>query len=89
MTTILLVENDKNQRLLYEQELKTEGYELVIAEDGNDVLKKVQELPLDLVVMDINLPKMDGLEIMSWILSKRKNMPIIINMFIVIIKIIL
>ncbi len=79
MTTILLVENDKNQRLLYEQELRIEGYEIEIAEEGKDVLKKIQEQPLDLVVMDINLPKMDGIEIMGWILSKHKNIPIIIN----------
>ena len=79
MTTILLVEDNKNQRLLYEQELRFEGYEIVIAEDGKDVLKKVQEQPLDLVVMDINLPMMDGLDIMDWILSKHRNIPTIIN----------
>ena len=79
MTTILLVEDDKNQRLLYEQELRFEGYEIVTAVDGKDALKKVQEQPLDLVVMDINLPMMDGLDIMGWILSKHRNIPIIIN----------
>ncbi len=41
MTTILLVEDNKNQRLLYEQELRFEGYEIVTAADGKDVLKKV------------------------------------------------
>ncbi len=79
MTTILLVEDDKNQRLLYEQALRFEGYEIVTAADGKDVLEKVQEQPLDLVVMDINMPKMDGVETMGWILSKHKNIPIIIN----------
>ncbi len=79
MTTILLVEDDKNQRLLYEQELRQEGYEILAAIDGKDALKKVQEQPLDLVVMDINLPKMDGIETMGWILSKHKNIPIIIH----------
>ena len=79
MTTILLVDNDKKQRMLYEQELRFEGYEIVIAEDGKDVLKKVQEQPLDLVVMDINLPMTDGLDIMGWILSKHRNIPTIIN----------
>ncbi len=34
MTTILLVEDDKNHRLLYEQELRSEGYEIVTAADG-------------------------------------------------------
>ena len=79
MTTILLVDNDKKQRKLYEQELRCEGYEIVIAEDGKDVLKKVQEQPLDLVVMDINLPMTDGLDIMGWVLSKHRNIPTIIN----------
>ncbi len=79
MTTILLVEDNKNQRLLYEQELRFEGYEIVTVADGKDVVKTVQEQPLDLVVMDINLPKMDGIETMGWILSKHKNIPIIIN----------
>ena len=79
MTTILLVEDDKNQRLLYEQALRFEGYEIVTAADGKDALIKVQEQLFDLVVMDINLPMMDGIETMGRILSKHKNIPIIIN----------
>ncbi len=79
MTTILLIEDDKNQRLLYEQELRQEGYEILAAIDGKDALIKVQEQPFDLVVMDINLPKMDGIETMGRILSKHKNIPVIIN----------
>lgn len=79
MYTILLVENDKKQLSLYEQELRLEGYEVITAADGKDAVNKVQEQPLDLVVMDINLPKMDGLETMSRNLSIHKNIPIIIN----------
>lgn len=40
MTTILLVEDNKNQRLLYEQELRLENYEVIKAIDGKDALKK-------------------------------------------------
>ena len=79
MATILLVEDDRNHRLLYEQELRSEGYEIVTATDGKDALKIVQEQPLDLVVMDINMPKMGGIETMDKILSNHKNIPIIIN----------
>ena len=43
MTTILIVEDDNNQRLLYEQELKLEGYKIVTASDGKEALEKVQE----------------------------------------------
>lgn len=79
MTTILLVEDDKNQRFFYEQELKLEGYEIITATDGKEGLEKVQEQSPDLIIMDINIPKMDGIETMGKILSKNKNIPIIIN----------
>ncbi len=79
MTTILLVEDNKNQRLLYEQELRFEGYGIVTAADGKDALNKVQEQPIDLVVMDIYMPGMDGIETMGRILSKNLGIPIVIN----------
>ncbi len=79
MCTILLVENDEYQCLLYEQELRLEGYEIITATDGKDAVKKVEEQPLDLIVMDINLPKKDGIETMGIFLSKNKDIPIIIN----------
>ncbi|MCP5002359.1 MAG: response regulator, partial [Planctomycetes bacterium] len=65
MATILLVEDDKNQRILYSQELQLEGYDLVTAVDGKDALEKVHEQPPDLIVMDINMPRMDGIETMG------------------------
>ncbi len=79
MTTILLVEDDKNQRLLYEQELRHEGYEIVTATNGKEALEKVQEQLPDLIIMDINMPKMDGIEAMGKILCKNKKVPVIIN----------
>ena len=79
MTTVLIVEDDKNQRLLYEQELKLEGYEVVTASDGKDALEKIQEQLPDLIIMDINMPKMDGIETMGRILGKNNEIPVIIN----------
>ncbi len=78
MPTILLVEGDKNQRLLCEQELKLEGYEIITAADGKEALEKVQEQQPSLIIMDINLPKMFGIDVMGRIVSKHKNIPIII-----------
>ncbi len=79
MTTVLVVEDDKNQRLLYEQELKLEGYEVVTASDGKEALEKAQEQLPNIIIMDINIPKMDGIETMGKILSRNKEIPIIIN----------
>lgn len=77
--TILCIEAYKNHRILYEQEFKFEGYYVLTAVDGKDALEKAQEHLPDIVVMDINIPKLDGLETMGRVLSKNKNIPIIIN----------
>lgn len=77
--TILLVEDDKNQLLLYKQELSLEGYNIITAQDGQEAIKKVKEHTPDLIVMDINMPKMNGIESMGRILSEHKKIPIIIN----------
>ena len=79
MANILLVEDDKNQRRLYDQELSLEGYKVITAVDGKAALEKAQEQQPDIVVMNINLPLMYGMiEAMGHILSKNKGIPIII-----------
>lgn len=79
MKTILVVEDDKNQLLLYEQELSYEGYNIITAKDGMEAIKRVKEQLPDLIVLDINMPKMDGIEAMGRILSEHKKIPVIIN----------
>lgn len=79
MKTILLVEDDKNQLLLYKQELSLEGYNIITAQDGQEAVKKVKEHQPDLIVMDINMPKMSGIESIGKILNGHKKIPIIIN----------
>ena len=79
MTTILIVEDNKNQCLLYEQELCIEGYEIVTATNGKEAVEKVREQTPDIIVLDINIPNMDGIETMGWILSHNKGIPIIIH----------
>jgi len=79
MKTILLVEDNKNQLLLYKQELSMEGYNIITAQDGQEAVKKVKEHTPDLIVMDINMPKINGIEAMGKILSEHRKVPIIIN----------
>jgi two-component system, response regulator, stage 0 sporulation protein F len=76
---ILLVEDDPNQRLLYEQELTNDGYEVVTARDGREALEQAEKTRPDLVVMDISMPGMDGIEAMSRMLSQDHKLPIILN----------
>ncbi|MBI2470077.1 MAG: response regulator [Planctomycetes bacterium] len=79
MKIILLVEYDKYQRLLYKQELSLEGYNIITAQDGHEAVRKANEEFPDLIVMDINMPKMSGIESICKILNKHKKIPIIIN----------
>ncbi|KPK63206.1 MAG: chemotaxis protein CheY [Planctomycetes bacterium SM23_32] len=80
MPTVLLVEDEDNVRLLYQQELEERGYEVICAADGKAAVELAQRAAPDVVIMDINLPeKMDGIESMSRILSQNKDIPVIIN----------
>ena len=76
---ILVVEDDLNQRTLYEEELGDEGYRILTASDGREAIKVVQEEKPDLVVLDINMPVMDGLDTLSKMLEYNSKMPVIIN----------
>ncbi|OHB84005.1 MAG: two-component system response regulator [Planctomycetes bacterium RIFCSPHIGHO2_02_FULL_38_41] len=79
MKRILLVEDDKNQLLLYKQELTLEGYNIITARDGIEAVDRVKEEKPDLIIMDINMPKMNGIESLGKILSEQKNIPVIIH----------
>lgn len=79
MQTILVVDDDRNLAILYEQELSEEGYEVIVAGNAKDAIQRVEEAPPDLVVLDIRMPGMDGIEAMGRILSRNNRMPVILN----------
>ena len=76
---LLVVDDDKTTRKLLGLYLRGKGYEVVPAENGLDAIEKLGTESIDLVVTDMNMPYMDGIE-MTKILrsdSNLKNMPII------------
>ncbi len=76
---ILIVDDEENIRLLYEQELADEGYKTVSACDGKECLEKIKTESPDLVLLDIRMPNMDGLEAIGRIIELNKQIPIILN----------
>jgi DNA-binding response OmpR family regulator len=72
---ILLVEDEKNTRDLYVDLLAGEGYEVDTAEDGQAGLEKAVEGGYDLILLDIVLPKRDGLEILQYLKEKGSEKP--------------
>jgi DNA-binding response OmpR family regulator len=57
--------------------LQRDGYEVVVASDGREALARYEEQPPDLVVLDLMLPRMDGLEVCKRLRAKGETVPII------------
>lgn len=79
MSLVLLVEDEKNQRLLYQQELMEEGYEVETAGDGREALRRLENLKPDVIVLDICMPGMDGIEALGQVLSRDNTIPVILH----------
>ena len=77
--TVLVIEDDDHQRLLYEEELKWAGYQVVTAKSGQEGLQALQDQPVDLVLLDVAMPGMDGIETLGKILDHDNRMPVILN----------
>ena len=60
---ILLVDDEQPIQTLLSFPLQRDGYEVVMAGDGQEALNRFSEQPFDLVVLDLMLPKVDGLEV--------------------------
>lgn len=78
MSKILIIEDEKHQRELYTMELMEEGYEVDQASNGKEGVEMVKANKYDLVILDIRMPEMDGIETLGKILSRDKKIPIII-----------
>jgi two-component system response regulator MprA len=63
MTTILVVDDDPKIRSVLGRGLRFEGYDVQIAASGQEALQLARDTPFDLVVLDLTMPRMDGLEV--------------------------
>jgi DNA-binding response OmpR family regulator len=77
MFHILVVDDDKNTRLLFRAELESAGYTVVTATDGREALAVMDREHVDLVVLDIMMPNMDGYEFTRLLRESQNNLPIL------------
>ena len=77
---ILIVEDDSFVMDIYQTKLGQSGYDVVGAANGLEALKKMESGTFDLILLDIIMPYMDGLEVLKKIKAdeKNKNLPIIL-----------
>src|SRR4030042_2346166 len=79
MEKVLCVDDDPSLLHLYQEELTEEGYKVILARDGKEALKKFEKESPEVVVMDIRMPAMDGIETLTAMLGKDRQIPVILN----------
>ena len=77
MFHILVVDDDKNTRMYFEAVLKKNGYTVTVAKNGEEALDVMDKEHIDLVVLDIMMPKMDGYEFTETLRVCDNNLPVL------------
>lgn len=77
MFQILVVDDDKNTRMLLKAVLQAENYRVFTAENGEKALEVMDREHIDLVVLDVMMPRMDGYEFTRILRENNNNLPIL------------
>lgn len=77
MFHILVVDDNKHTRRLFKAVLENENYTVFTAENGKDALRVMDEEHIDLVLLDIMMPEMDGYEFTKLLREENNNLPIL------------
>lgn len=77
MFRILVVDDDKNTRLLFQAVLQSQNYHVFTAENGEEALKVLDREHIDLVVLDIMMPKLDGYAFTKILRENNNELPIL------------
>jgi chemosensory pili system protein ChpA (sensor histidine kinase/response regulator) len=78
--TILFVEDSEVERLAYQKVLERAGYQVQLAKDGLDGLRLLHKIVPDLILLDLVLPRFDGVEVLKFVKSepRLKTVPVVI-----------
>lgn len=77
MKTILVVDDDKSIRDALQMILEYEHYEMEFAENGSQALEKLEQNQIDVVLLDVKMAGMDGIEVLTKIRKKYEHLPVI------------
>ena len=78
MSRILVVDDDKSVRLSIQSWLERDGHEVIVEESGRDAIEALTRTTFDLVIVDIFMPGMDGLQTIKAFHHHSPNLPIIV-----------
>ena len=77
--TILFVDDNRNIREFCGQELAREGYRVLLAGDGDEALRVLSQHSPDLVIMDVVMPRKDGISAAGQLLARHRDVPVIFH----------
>jgi two-component system, response regulator, stage 0 sporulation protein F len=78
MKKILLVDDEESIHLLYREELEEDGYEVHSALSGEEALEKLSIISPDLVILDINMPGINGIDVLRRMKEMHPHLPVIL-----------
>ena len=78
MKKLMFVDDEESIRLLYREEFEEKGFNVVLAASGEEALEMFDEAQPDLVVIDIKMPGMDGIELLKKLREKSRDVPAIL-----------
>jgi CheY-like chemotaxis protein len=79
MKHILVVDDELHIGELYKSELEDEGYAVTVATSGQEALEFVEKNAPDLIILDIQMPGMDGIETLEKLIGSDIGIPVILN----------
>ena len=77
--TILVAEDEGLLRRLIERVLIKNGYTVVLAQDGEEALKQLEKYPVDIALLDVNMPQKSGLAVLTVIQTQYENIQTILT----------
>ena len=78
MAKILIVDDEESIRLLYYEELTSDGYEVALAENGDQLMERIEKEKPDVVILDIKMAGYNGLELLAMIREKFYDLPVVL-----------
>jgi DNA-binding NtrC family response regulator len=75
---VLIVDDERNIQVTLSRALSLEGYATEAAGTGQEALERIAALPVDLVLLDVKLPDLDGLQVLERALKTRPGLPVVV-----------
>jgi PAS domain S-box-containing protein len=75
---ILVADNDNSVRTFYKVVLEKAGHNVLLAQDGGEAIRQIFNCPVDLVILEIKMPRVDGMQVIERVSRTHSNLPIIV-----------